>query len=746
MKFRFISILFSVIIFSCAQKQESIQNAPAVRLNSPVYLQPDTTRFLLSDYIPQYKSVHKIHSSKHLKIIWKPGADTAYLIARKNLAPVENLRIRTNTEIIDIPLFRSTLQKIEFRLPDSGKYRRVALKANFTGWQTVPMKKDNKVWIYTTLLDPGQYPYLFVADGHEMLDPQNPFHVPNGLGGQNSVLKIDFNNDKRPWLDYGNILSGGFSLKVKNPVDKLLIYFDNHLLNNEINITRDSIFVPLSTHFSGYHFLRIYGYNKFGRSNDLLIPLHNGHIITDAGELSTGDFHRMIIYNIMIDRWADGNPGNNRPVRSDSVLPKVNFMGGDLWGIDKHLQTGYFDSLGVNTIWISPLMRNPEGAWGHWPDPPTKFTGYHGYWPVSNIHIDSRFGSEKILQQFLNHAHARHIKVLLDYVANHVHKLHPVYQHHPGWFTPLRLPDGSLNLQKWDEHRLTTWFDTFLPTLDFSQNKVVEDMTDSALYWLEKYPLDGFRHDATKHIQTAYWRTLTRKIKQRIQRPVFQIGETYGSPQLIRSYVGSGMLDSQFDFNLYDAAVRCFAQSGKYAPDLAGALNESLFFYGCHHLMGNISGNQDRVRFISYASGDVRFDEDGKQAGWDRHIRVSNDTAYRRLALLQAFNFSIPGIPVIYYGDEFGMPGANDPDNRRMMRFENHWNQHEKELIRTTARLARMRSEHMALLYGTTQIKIRNKLLIIRRKYFNETYTIRINPHPFEVNNLKPYSYEITWN
>ncbi len=747
MKSKWLFILFPILFLgSCRKNQQPDRKNPSeLRLVSPIYLQPDTTRIILSDYIPHFTSVQKIHSSSRIKIIWSQDADTALIIARKNIRPVENLRIHAGRQSIDIPLFRSTLQQITFRLPDSEHYHQVAIKADFTGWQSIPMHKENKVWSYTTLLDPGQYPYLFVADGREMLDPANPVHVPNGLGGQNSVLNIDFNNDKRPRLDFGHILPRGFSLIVQNHTDNILVYFDNHFIENKTGITDDSVYISLPKTFTDYHFLRIYACNDYGRSNDLIIPLHDGHIITNSDELSSSDFRKMIIYNIMIDRWADGNPGNNRPVASDSVLPKVNFHGGDLWGIDKHLQSGYFDSLGVNTLWISPLMRNPDGAWGHWPHPPTKFTGYHGYWPVSNIHIDSRFGSEKILHQLLNHAHARGMKVLLDYVANHVHKLHPVYRQHPEWFTPLRLPDGTLNLQKWDEHRLTTWFDTFLPTFDFSQHRVVDVMTDSALYWLKNYPLDGFRHDATKHIQTDYWRTLTRKIKLRIPHPVFQIGETYGSPQLIRSYVGSGMLDAQFDFNLYDAAVRCFAMSGKYAPDLAGAMNESLFYYGCHHLMGNISGNQDRVRFISYASGDVRFDEDGKQAGWERHITVSNDTAYRRLALLHAFNFSVPGIPVIYYGDEFGMPGANDPDNRRMMRFENRWNKAEKELFHTTARLARMRSRHMALLYGTTQIKARNNLLIIRRKYFNETYTIRINPNPFEVQNLKAYSYEILW-
>jgi len=72
-----------------------------------------------------------------------------------------------------------------------------------------------------------------------------------------------------------------------------------------------------------------------------------------------------------------------------------------------------------------------------------------------------------------------------------------------------------MNTQLWDEQRLTTWFDTFMPTLDFSQQIVIDTMTDSALYWVKEFDLDGFRHDATKHIQLEFWRTLTRKVKER---------------------------------------------------------------------------------------------------------------------------------------------------------------------------------------------------------------------------------------
>ena len=156
-------------------------------------------------------------------------------------------------------------------------------------------------------------------------------------------------------------------------------------------------------------------------------------------------------------------------------------------------------------------------------------------------------------------AHENNKNVLLDYVANHVHLEHPVYQQHPEWATDLYLPDSTLNTEKWDEYRLTTWFDTHLPTLDLENPLVYEAMSDSALYWFENFEIDGFRHDATKHIPEVFWRTLTRKLKQRVMIPenrsIYQIGETYGNAELIGSYVNSGQMDAQFDFNFFDKAI-----------------------------------------------------------------------------------------------------------------------------------------------------------------------------------------------
>jgi glycosidase len=321
------------------------------------------------------------------------------------------------------------------------------------------------------------------------------------------------------------------------------------------------------------------------------------------------------------------------------------------------------------------------------------------------------------------------MNVLLDYVAHHVHIEHPFYKQHPEWTTPLYLPDGTLNTERWNDYRLTTWFDTFMPTLDLINPKVTDMMTDSAMFWLNEFKLDGFRHDACKHIPEQFWRELTLKIKRQNKgKNLYQIGETYGSPELISSYLTTGMLDGQFDFNVYDVANTTFAGvGGSDLNQVQTILNSSLYIYGNHNLMGNISGNHDKPRFMAYASGDLKFGEDSKAAGWQRVIGITDSTAYDKLALMHTFNLTIPGIPVIFYGDEIGLTGANDPDCRRMMKFGG-WNKRETKLWNTVSKLAHLRSDNPVLIYGDfINIKTTKDSWVYARKFFDKEVVIFIN-------------------
>ena len=537
---------------------------------------------------------------------------------------------------------------------------------------------------------------------------------------------------------------------------RLLMLWQNKLLpfdGTTLNATDDGITLPLpkGIRHKGRSFMRIYAADEQYNYNDLLIPLQDMKPVTDPKQLSRHDQQAQVLYSLMVDRFCNGNTGNDWKINLDDVFDIVDYQGGDIAGITEKINSGFFNSLGVNTIWISPITQNPWDAWGYYPfdflpgqsedELPlfnnkydkhrdhTRFSGYHGYWPIFTTKTDKRFGTDKELQQMLAAAHKHDINVILDYVANHVHINSPTLQEHPDWITDSILPDGRRNFELWDDARLTTWFDKHIPTLDLEREEVYEPMTDSALYWLEHFQLDGFRHDACKHIPECYWRTLTRKMKQRFpDRHLWMIGETYGSPELIGSYVKTGMLDAQFDFNVYFTAIHAIAEADGDMQKVARVVEESLAAYGAHHTMGNISGNHDQVRFISLAGGAVSFAEDGKQAGWTRDVTVGDAAvAYKKALLLQVLNLTLPGVPCIYQGDEYGEPGGNDPDNRKMMRF-NGLNEQEEQMRQEVADLIHMRRNNMAMLYGDyLPIYADKDVLCFKRVYGSQQAVIAIN-------------------
>ncbi len=744
-----------------ASETDFVYGNAIVGLASPVQLSYGITRIYLLDYFEEATGIESVAMADSAGYIYM--ADSALIIVNEFEATrsVSALNVVYKGVAYHIPIFRSRSTAFNFSYePLSPNVREVALKGNFNGWnhKATILSNEDDVWTTELILPPGLYEYLVVEDGRDMLDPNNLNKKDNGQGGFNSTFRVGSAHDRPSIATFGML---GDSVVVFYPetMNSPLILWENQQITPERYSRRSNriaIAVPAPARKLDRSHIRVYGCEETERSNDLLIPLAKGKPVRSTKNLDRTDKQSYAMYFMMVDRFVNGEKSNDKPVNDPEILPPANYYGGDLAGVLQKVNDGYFKKLGTNTIWLSPITQNPLGAYGLWDmgGVRSKFSGYHGYWPISSSQVDFRFGTADELRKLTEAAHKDDFNILLDYVANHVHQEHPVYKQHPDWATNLYLPDGTLNTERWDEYRLTTWFDTFMPTLDLERPEVVDAMTDSALFWFENYNIDGFRHDATKHIPIGFWRTLTRKLKYRVSVPenrtIYQIGETYGNPELIGSYIGSGLLDSQFDFNLYDAAVAAFAKSDGGMENLHRVLMQSLTAYGDHHLMGNISGNQDRPRFISFADGSVSFAENAKLAGWTRKIEISDTTGYSRLAMLHAFNFTVPGIPVIYYGDEIGMPGAGDPDNRRMMRFGKDLSSDEAQMLSKVTAIANLRKDHIALIYGdllTLHINITELAYI--RNYFDQSAIVLFNtsamtatisfdvPQHYNIENLK---------
>jgi cyclomaltodextrinase / maltogenic alpha-amylase / neopullulanase len=715
----------SLVLFSCQNQPELavLENPLIIGNASPILLGLERTSIPITDYVLNPERIDSVTTDGPFQI----NIDNSQVVLDgRPKKPLYTITFWSEGKGESVLLKQTKKSLYSFLF--IGDAKKVQIKGEFNAWNpssSTLEKKGNSFSTYE-LLSPGKYQYLFVVDGKEVRDPFNPDSVSNGMGGWNSIITLAGPaEEKLPRVNTETTWRNTISLMSSNTPDKVYVFWENSLLPSDairISEKEIQIDIPKNANEKTRSTMRLWAFNKEGASNDVLVPLHNGKVLTDPKDLDRSDFHAMIMYFLMVDRFNNGNSANDKPLNIPEVHPKADYFGGDLSGVTNKINDGYFEDLGINTIWLSPITQNPEGAYGKYPEPETRFSAYHGYWPISNLRVDYRFGTSEEFKDLISKAHNSEMNVLLDYVANHVHEEHPIYKEHPDWATNLYLPDGSLNTERWDDHRLTTWFDTFMPTLDLSRAETVYPMTDSAMFWLKEYGIDGFRHDATKHIPEIFWRILTQKVKQQAiesGNPIFQIGETYGSPELIKSYISTGMLDAQFDFNMYDKAVSAFADTENGSlEDLASSLVQSIKYFGDHNLMGYITGNQDRARFISYADGSLKFSEDAKHAGWNREISIQDTLGYQKLSALTAYMMVIPGIPCIYYGDEYGSPGGGDPDNRRQMQFEG-LDKHQSATRDRAKKLIELRKNNLALIYGDTHIGETDKnLMILTRTYF----------------------------
>ncbi len=672
-----------------------------------------------------YARSYDLKFERHPQITVEHDHSRNVLIVRpsRGFSGVTTLRFTLGDNAYDIPVVAKRPARTvshRFLLRGVPADARVTVAGSFNQWNktALPMadRDGNGTRSATVKLQPGIYLYKFVVNGREIVDPSNPEKSPTGFDDFNSVLRVVDPDPAEYFLHVGarETVPGGLKLSFVAertsgaPVvpDHIVALIDNRKIDpKRIRIDGSKIQVQLSDgELRGRKTLRLFSSLRGTLSNVQQAIFVDGEPAGREGERE--GWEDGVIYSIMIDRYRNGDRSIDAPVEHDSIFVQANYQGGDLRGIIQTLEEGYFDSLGANIIWISPVYDNPDVAFREYPPPHRWYSGYHGYWPISDTLVEEQFGRMADLREFVTKAHARGIRVLLDFVAHHVHIDHPWYREHPDWFGTLDLPDGRKNLRLWDEYRLTTWFEPYMPSFDYTRSsEPIEAMTNNAVWWLEQTGADGFRHDAVKHVPNEFWRALTQRIKERVEGhravPVYQIGETFGDYDLIASYVRNGQLSAQFNFNLSYFAIPVFLEADQSFASLDFHMRRTFDAFGRYHLMGNIMDSHDKVRFMAYADGKIKHQGvDTREMAWNNPPSVDHASSYRKAELYQAYLFTIPGLPVVYYGSEFGMTGADDPDNRRMMRFGDDLTAAERSLLERTRSIVHLRRAHSALRYG----------------------------------------------
>ena len=421
-----------------------------------------------------------------------------------------------------------------------------------------------------------------------------------------------------------------------------------------------------------------------------------------------------VIYLIMPDRFANGDSTNDEPAEvpgsHDRAKPRA-YHGGDLRGIQNHL--AYLKELGVSTLWLTPVVKNGAAQ------------DYHGYGSVDLYAVERHLGSLKDYQNLVAAAHKEKIKILFDAVPNHVGPLHPwvenpplpdwfhgTKQHHLDSFSPLKgtfygKPSGQEAMNDpfeslidphappWMKQNLTEgWFFGILPDMN-TENPIVEEyLLQNSLWWAEGSGLDGYRLDTFPYVGRkfwAYWHSGLRRIYPNLTT----IGEVFHPDPSVTSFFEGGVrrydgidsgLSTVFDFPMFftlrDVLLRN-APVGRIADVLR---HDAL--YPRPELLVPFFANHDVPRFAS-----------------------AEGSSITKLKLAFALTLTLRGIPELYYGDEIGMPGGGDPDNRRD--FPGGWigdsndafteagrTREQQEIFSYVRELLRIRRQHAALRGG----------------------------------------------
>ena len=356
-----------------------------------------------------------------------------------------------------------------------------------------------------------------------------------------------------------------------------------------------------------------------------------------------------VIYLIMPDRFADGDPANDKPSSSTGIYDRSQpraYHGGDLRGVHDHLQ--YLHDLGVTAIWLTPVWKSAD-------------SDYHGYHVVDFYALDDHMGSMQEYQSLVADAHKLGMKVLLDYVANHVGPKHPWADDPPTptWLhgTPAHHLEPSYSFDGLvdphaspREYRATVegWFAGKLPDLNPDDPALALYLAQNAMWWTEMAQLDGYRLDTFPYSSRQFWSGWQDRLSQ-VYPHIDSVGEVWNPDSTIVSFFQGGRkqfdgidthLASEFDFPL-QFAVRDVVIKGEPLKKIIDVLQHDELYPNPDMLVTFI-GNHDNRRFMG-----------------------EKDSSPAKLKAAFSLLLTMRGIPQIYSGDEIGMPGGDDPDNRR---------------------------------------------------------------------------------
>lgn len=359
------------------------------------------------------------------------------------------------------------------------------------------------------------------------------------------------------------------------------------------------------------------------------------------------DWDEAVIYFAVTDRFFDGDTSNNDAYGvgdyDTSDKGGSSYHGGDFTGLTQKLD--YLKDLGVNTIWITPIVENITDD-QHDAKTDMETYGYHGYWASDFTKLNKHLGTKEEFAALLDAAHSRGMKLMVDVVLNHAG-----YDTENYFNSILKDKDGNAIKMLRDSSNTVSGDDKLAPLSDLPdfvtedsevRNQLIEWQTD----WMDEFDIDYYRVDTVKHVDSTTWSAFKNSLTK--VNPDFKmIGEYSGAGYAnTAGELGTGSMDALLDFDFND-----------FAKDFVGGkistVENSLLKRN-----GVLNNTATMGNFLN------SHDEDTLQYKLVKESKFSEKEAYNLMKVAATLQITAKGQPVIYYGDELGQAGANDWPNQ----------------------------------------------------------------------------------
>ena len=399
-----------------------------------------------------------------------------------------------------------------------------------------------------------------------------------------------------------------------------------------------------------------------------------------------------VVYQIFPSRFATTQPVDKKLWYKAPITP-MDDLHGNLRGIIEHLD--YIKDLGIDVVYLTPIFKS---------------NSCHKYDTIDYYQVDPSFGTTEDLKELVQKSHERGMKVVLDAVYNHSGREFFAFQDilekgekskYLDWYFIDELPPRG----EWGEIPNFKCFGYYggMPKLNLKNPEVEKYIADVACYWIKECDIDGWRLDVGDEISHFFWKNFRKAIKA-VKKDMLIIGEIWHyAGDFLEGDEWDTVMNYPFYLNLIDLLadekinVSQFVQNLGY---LKGRLNKK-----CYPLMWNLIDSHDTARFL--------------------HLCHDNK---KKQHLAAAFQLLLPGMPMVYYGDEYAMPGANDPDCRRGMYWDEEYQ--DKEMYNWYKKLMQIRKAHACIVEGEMIETITNDdddTIVMIRKNGEETIAMLFN-------------------